>query len=89
MCFIRRKILPPCIIIIQLYIGGEDYVNFDKTIYLNLDDERRECVAIVIREDFEPEINEYFEVTVEDLRISTRVVILDDDGMLFYWVLGV
>ena len=37
-------------------------------------------MGIAIFEDFDPEADEYFDVMIEELGISTRVTILDDDG---------
>ena len=42
----------------------------------------RQCVAVSILEDTTPEPNEDFIVSVQDVGVSTRVTILDDDGSL-------
>ena len=40
----------------------------------------RHCVAVIILEDQKPETNEAFIVSVRDMGVTARVIILDDDG---------
>ena len=41
----------------------------------------RRCVGIIILNDDQPEGEEYFEVLIEGLGVSTRVIIIDNSGM--------
>ena len=48
-------------------------------IYLSAGDSRH-CVAIIILEDQQPEMNENFLISVDGMGASTSVTIIDDDG---------
>lgn len=71
------------LIIIAKYLmyslGGEDYGHLHTDIVLT-NKRSRECAGIAIYEDKNAEMDEYFEVQIDEFGISTRVVILDDDG---------
>lgn len=43
------------------------------------------CLAIIILNDMEPEANETFQVSVEELWISADVTITDDDGKYHFY----
>ena len=60
--------------------GGEDYVELNRKINLGSGSRNRRCVGIVILNDDQLEGEEYFEVLIEGLGVSTRVTIVDDDG---------
>ena len=60
-------------------LGGEDFTAFSKSLTLTIGIRRR-CIAITILEDSDPEIDESFEIVVEELGISATITILDDDG---------
>ena len=53
-------------------------MEFRSEIALNVGDDRK-CLAVVIFEDKQPEGNDSFLISVEELGL-THVIILDDDG---------
>ena len=59
---------------------GEDYISVNQEITFK-PNRRRFCLSITILNDREPEGNETLQVSVEELWISTDVIIIDDDGM--------
>lgn len=62
---------------------GEDFNSFTKSLTLLSPGIRQQCVAIIILEDYLPEEDEYFLLTVEGTQISTTIKIVDDDGIDF------
>ena len=66
------------------FLEGEDYRYFKQVEFFDKDSHR--CVAVVILDDQQPEEDETFLLFIEKSGIATRVVILDDDGMLLLWV---
>lgn len=59
-------------------LGGEDYIELRKSITLQIGIDHR-CVAIVALEDNIPEKNETFQLTTEELGISTTITLINDD----------
>ena len=65
---------------INPYIGGEDYIPFSTECLLRSGSNRK-CIGIIILDDSMVEVNETFEVVIEELGLSANVTIIDEDVM--------
>jgi len=60
-------------------LGGDDYIPVDREVMLNFGNGRR-CIGLIILDDLQTEMNETFQVFIEEFGTFTTVTIIDDDG---------